>query len=100
MSRPDQALYLVRAENGLTKIGIAVSPLRRLVTLRADSPLPLELVHMAAVDDAAAIEAALHTEFAAIRTWGRSESDTPPAPSPSLRGDTQFCSDSPPKRRQ
>lgn len=42
------AIYLVRAENGLTKIGIAVSP-RRLVSLRVDSPIPLELIHMAVI---------------------------------------------------
>lgn len=68
MSR--SAIYLVRAENGLTKIGIAISPRRRLVSLRADSPLPLELIHMAAVGDAERIEAELHTEFAAQRSHG------------------------------
>lgn len=64
------AIYLVRAENGLTKIGIAVSPRRRLVSLRVDSPIPLELVHMAVVGDAERVEAELHAEFAAKRSHG------------------------------
>lgn len=68
MSR--KALYLVSAANGLTKIGVAISPLRRLVTLRSDSPEQLELIHMSAVEDAKSVEMSLHTEFTDKRSHG------------------------------
>lgn len=64
------ALYLIRAANGLTKIGRARSPKHRLCRMRSESPVVLELIHESLVEDAPGAEADLHAEFAAKRSHG------------------------------
>lgn len=38
-------LYVIRAENGLLKIGISQDPKKRLSSLQVGSPIPLELIY-------------------------------------------------------
>ncbi len=66
----NQAIYLIRAENGLVKVGRATAPKQRFSAIRVASPLPLELIHVAVVEDAQGVEAALHEEFADRRSHG------------------------------
>jgi hypothetical protein len=63
-------VYIVRAEMGQCKIGIAVDVNKRFSTLRTASPLHLELVHAEHVSDPAAREIALHRHFRALRIRG------------------------------
>ncbi len=65
-----KAIYLIRAENGLVKIGLGESPKKRLSQAQSSSPIRLELIHMASVDNAEEVEKSLHQLYAAKRSHG------------------------------
>lgn len=58
------AVYVIRAANGLCKIGIARCPGSRLVALSSLSPIALHLAYTATPADAATAEKHLHRHFA------------------------------------
>jgi hypothetical protein len=65
-SRPRPGyLYIIRASNGLTKIGITHNVSGRLRELTNGSPIPLTLIHSGYSLKANTIEHALHTMFRA-----------------------------------
>jgi DNA-binding XRE family transcriptional regulator len=63
-------IYLIRAENGLVKIGATDKPRARLSTLSSGSPVPLELLHTIATNDMPWLEANLHRRFKEKRARG------------------------------
>lgn len=63
-------VYLVRAENGLVKIGKTVDVASRFNTLNTTSPIDLELMGYICSDCAGEIERALHSKFANVRARG------------------------------
>jgi hypothetical protein len=63
-------VYLIRAENGLTKIGHSSNIEKRLLDLQIASPVPLKLLHYWLIADASNVESALHQRFAAKRKHG------------------------------
>jgi hypothetical protein len=63
-------VYLVRAENGLIKIGCAFDIVLRLVQLQAMSPVKLELLAYVDGEQAAKFERALHRHFDGDRSHG------------------------------
>jgi hypothetical protein len=68
--RPSSVVYFVRCElNGLVKIGIAENLERRLAGLKAQSPVPLELLATIPAESYE-LEAALHRRFAEYRHHG------------------------------
>ena len=70
---PDRSkgvVYILRADNGLVKIGITINIARRLATL--NTQLPYDLVPILFIDcnDCPALEQELHKKFANVRVRG------------------------------
>lgn len=65
-----KALYLIKADNGLTKIGKAACPHSRFGEIKNASPIPILLIHTALVDNADALERELHDLFTHKRSHG------------------------------
>jgi hypothetical protein len=65
-------VYVIGAEGGPVKIGIARNPHHRLATLRTAAPVPLRLAHIEEVEEetAAHIERQAHRSLAAHRLQG------------------------------
>jgi hypothetical protein len=63
-------VYLIRAANSLYKIGFASNIERRFNTLRAQSPIPLELVLHFNGENARELERELHDKFSDKRHHG------------------------------
>ena len=63
-------VYLVRAANGLVKIGKTVDIASRFNTLNTASPIDLEMIGAIHSDCASEIEGALHAQFAGKRVKG------------------------------
>jgi hypothetical protein len=65
-------VYVIEAEGGPVKIGIARDPHQRLATLRTAAPLPLRIAHIEAVEEksAAHIEKQAHRALAPHRLHG------------------------------
>lgn len=68
--RNDEYIYLVRAENGLIKIGYSEDVQRRFNLLNTSSPVALELLWFLKSARARAIEAKLHNLYASKRIRG------------------------------
>ena len=56
-------LYLMRAENGLTKIGITTDIARRLRGIETQSPVSVEVIFCAYIEDAAILESRILSQF-------------------------------------
>ena len=63
-------VYLIKATNGLIKIGIAKNVAQRLRQLDNMSPVPLELLHTIETKNARELEGELHERFALKRVRG------------------------------
>ena len=63
-------VYLIRAENGLVKIGKTYNLIRRFNTLNIGSPLDLEILGCIHVENASEVEQDLHARFAEKRVKG------------------------------
>jgi hypothetical protein len=63
-------VYLIRADNGLYKIGLTSNIERRFNTLRAQSPIPLELILYVNGENARELERELHDKFSDKRHHG------------------------------
>lgn len=63
-------VYLIKATNGLIKIGIAKDVAQRLRTLDNMSPVPLDLLHVIETKNARELEGELHERFALKRIRG------------------------------
>lgn len=63
-------IYLIRAANGLVKIGRSVNVQKRFEVLNSTSPIPLELLEFWPVDDAVSVEAKLHDRYVDKRIRG------------------------------
>lgn len=63
-------VYLIQAENGLVKIGIASDVNTRFITLNIASPVKLELLFSIQRDDARQVETTLHNLFKDKRIKG------------------------------
>ena len=63
-------VYLVRAENGLHKIGIAANARERFLGIRSQSPAPVALEFCMRCPRALEIERALHSRFVSKRHHG------------------------------
>lgn len=68
--RSHEYLYLIRAENGLIKIGYSEDVQRRYSLLNTASPIALELLWFMESARARLIEAELHQRFASKRVRG------------------------------
>lgn len=69
-SKKSNYLYLIRAENGLVKIGISCDVEKRLVSLNTASPVELRLLFFLEPTDARKTERNLHVRFAKKRVKG------------------------------
>ncbi|MCJ2080159.1 GIY-YIG nuclease family protein [Methylobacterium sp. J-090] len=70
---PRPSVYVIQAEGGPVKIGVAVDPAKRLRVLRTGTPFPLRLAHVEMIDasiHAIAVERAAHTLLAAAHAHG------------------------------
>ena len=56
-------VYLLRADNGLYKIGVSIDPSKRLKGLRTGSPDKLVLIHTIKTDSAYGAERAFHKRY-------------------------------------
>jgi DNA-binding XRE family transcriptional regulator len=65
-----QSVYLIRAGDGLYKIGKAKSPKRRMANFQIGSPLKLVLVHAIETPHASVMEMYFHQQYAAKRHIG------------------------------
>ena len=63
-------VYLIRAENGLYKIGKAKNVNARMKPFRVDFPMKWELIHTIKSNDYGAAEGGLHKTFADKRDVG------------------------------
>ena len=65
-------VYVIQAEGGPIKVGVATYPKKRLATLRTAAPFPLSLAHVQEVEDAKAyaIERAAHALLGETRLHG------------------------------
>ncbi len=63
-------VYLVRADNGLYKIGRSANAASRIKTLTVQLPYGIELIHVIKTEDTVGLERRLHTHFAALRKRG------------------------------
>lgn len=63
-------VYFIRAETGHIKIGVSTRPLDRLQALQTACPFKLEVIGLLQSGDAYTTEAALHRQFASLRTYG------------------------------
>lgn len=63
-------VYILQADSGLVKIGLAQNIERRVLDIQAMSPSALTLVHVIETDRAREVERLLHIEFKARREWG------------------------------
>lgn len=63
-------VYLIFADNGLTKIGLARNVKMRLDTLKTASPCHLTLLHSIKTNRAESLETELHINFASKRIRG------------------------------
>ncbi len=63
-------IYVVKAANGLYKIGMAVNVAKRLHEIRALSPVPVILVHAFRTECMLRTEQSLHKKFEATRDHG------------------------------
>ena len=59
--------YLIRAENGLCKLGLSKNPRKRFMQIKGSSPVPVELVHVIATNQMNRLEYELHETFKAQR---------------------------------
>ena len=69
-TRGKGAVYLIRAENGLCKIGRACNAEARFRGLQTMSPIPLKLIHLILNGKTAKVERLLHKRFASSRHHG------------------------------
>lgn len=63
-------IYFIKADNGLTKIGLSINLEERFRRLQADSPCVLTLLFTVNSDDAYTLEQDLHKQFAIYRRHG------------------------------
>ncbi len=63
-------VYLIKAANGLYKIGITKNVVSRFNGLKTMSPDAIELIHFVVVSDTRGVEKRLHQQFAACRQHG------------------------------
>jgi Meiotically up-regulated gene 113 len=63
-------VYLIRAENGLVKIGYSAHVESRLALLQTGSPVGLSILHVIETDSYKELERALHAIFSAQRRRG------------------------------
>lgn len=63
-------VYLIRADNGVYKIGRTHNPDRRMGDFSTQLPYKLEIVHLVETDDMIAMESGLHELFKAKRLNG------------------------------
>jgi hypothetical protein len=64
-------VYIIEAEGGAVKIGIARDPHRRLTTLQTSAPMPLRLAHETVEEETAShIERQAHRSLSAHRLQG------------------------------
>lgn len=63
-------IYLIRSDDGLTKIGKATDPRARLVDLNIGHPHTLTLAHVIETDDMNRLESDLHRRYAGYRCRG------------------------------
>jgi hypothetical protein len=64
-------IYVIRADNGLLKIGISSNPNARLAQLQTSSPFKLSIAYVAALRcDGRTVEAAAHRTLASYRQSG------------------------------
>ena len=66
----DSCVYVISAENGLYKIGVADNLKRRLATLRGASPVALTVTTVFRVNDPYGLERELHERYAGRRKHG------------------------------
>ena len=65
-----QGVYLIRAENGITKIGKTTDINSRFASMKSLSPLPLELVGFIKTFDEDRLEKELHNKYSFKRSHG------------------------------
>lgn len=70
VSTATKNVYLIKAENGLIKIGVAINVNTRLATLACASPCKLEKVFSIQKEFAYIVENSLHTRFKKERSHG------------------------------
>lgn len=66
-------VYVIQAEGGPVKVGVAADPARRLVTLRTGTPFRLSLAHVQPIEAdlrAVAVERATHALLSAAHAHG------------------------------
>ena len=66
--RASRSVYLIKADNGLTKIGIAINIKQRFYQLQAASPCHLTLLGSIETNDACGLENSLHMRFSHLRS--------------------------------
>jgi hypothetical protein len=64
------AVYVLRADNGLVKIGCSRDVVSRVRALQTMSPVPIQLVHVFEHDQYRALESALHRQYHHRRRQG------------------------------
>lgn len=69
-TRRSEYVYLIKADNGLCKIGKSSRVKSRFRALQSASPAQLELVHKVKTDNAIVLEMRLHKRFASSRKHG------------------------------
>lgn len=69
-ARNGEYVYLIRAANGLVKIGYTQDVARRFYSLTNTSPIALELIGCIETAIAETIEAELHQQYAHVREHG------------------------------
>lgn len=70
VARNDEVVYLIRAANGLVKIGFTNNLARRLHNLNSASPLDLKVIGCIKTAIAETIEAELHERYRHLRIRG------------------------------
>lgn len=68
--REAEFVYLIRAENGLVKIGITINVEQRFRTLDTSCPVEIALIGVLHSDEAIVVEAELHERFEDRRVKG------------------------------
>lgn len=64
------SVYLLRADNGLFKIGRSVVPESRAAELQTASPVAISLIHVISTSDCVELERLLHVHFSGRRVRG------------------------------
>jgi hypothetical protein len=66
----EREVYFIQAQSGPIKIGVSNSSARRLVAIQTDNHEPVSLLGVIASEEALALEASLHEQFAHLRLGG------------------------------